>query len=404
MTARACRLVWSSALLSDSGFARRRWSSSFFRFFTPTLSSSGFCSSRSTSIRIRNGGSRLRATLASSVSEEAGDNIDLATTIYEQVAGDADYPVSMLAEEEAHGMVKESHLCGSKNAVEELLGNAEKVRGLMRMERKPDLSKADEPVDMSCSQLVEDAAGKRWFPYLDAFRTGDTTLTCAEILESIEPRLLYARKERLKNVVKNRSYSVCLVVEGLTDFGNVSAAFRSADALGFQSVHVISRDSSKRYRENRNVSMGSEKWLDLELWNSTQDCFKVLKSRGYRIATACVGTDVVSIHDIDWTIPTAIVVGNEHSGISEEAGQLADLHCCIPMMGMVDSFNVSVAAGIIMHHAVRDRSARLGFHGDLTPEESKILLAEFYLRHRKDSVSIAHEFAKRKLVQQMAKL
>ncbi|CAN6470131.1 unnamed protein product [Victoria cruziana] len=401
MTARACRLIWYSPLVSVSGFVGRRCSSSFVHCFAPILPSPG---SRTTSVLIRNSGSRLIAALASSIPEEGGDNIGLATTIYEQVDKDTDHPVSTLAEEEADGMVKENHFCGSMNAVEELLSDAEKVRGLVRMERKPDLSKGNESVDMSYSQSVEDAARKRWFPYLDSFRTGDTTLNSAEILEAIGPRLLYSRKDRLQNVVQSRSYSVCLVVEGLTDFGNVSAAFRSADALGFQSVHVISRDSSKRYRENRNVSMGSEKWLDLELWNSTQDCFKVLKSRGYRVATACVGSHTVSIHDIDWTIPTAIVVGNEHSGISEEAGKLADLHCSIPMMGMVDSFNVSVAAGIIMHHAVCDRSARLGFHGDLTPEESQILLAEFYLRHRKDSVNIAHEFAKRKLARQMSKL
>lgn len=62
---------------------------------------------------------------------------------------------------------------------------------------------------------------------------------------------------------------------------------------------------------------------------------------------------------MDWSQPTAIVVGNEGSGISEEALELSDLYCSIPMNGMVDSFNVSVAAGIVMHHAVCDRTARL---------------------------------------------
>lgn len=51
-----------------------------------------------------------------------------------------------------------------------------------------------------------------------------------------------------------------------------------------------------RYRENRHVSMGAEKWLDIELWDSPQDCFQVLKSRGYRIATTHVGMDAVFIN------------------------------------------------------------------------------------------------------------
>ncbi|KAJ4707377.1 tRNA guanosine-2'-O-methyltransferase [Melia azedarach] len=114
------------------------------------------------------------------------------------------------------------------------------------------------------------------------------------------------------------------------------------------------------------VSMGAEKWLDIELWDSPQECFSVLKSRGYRIATTHVGMDAVSIYDMDWSCPTAIVVGNENRGISDEALKLSDLHCSIPMKGMVDSFNVSVAAGIVMHHAVCDRTSRLGCHGDLT--------------------------------------
>lgn len=142
--------------------------------------------------------------------------------------------------------------------------------------------------------------------------------------------------------------------------------------------------------------MGAEKWLDIELWDSTKECFKMLKSRGYRIATTHVGMDAVSIHDLDWSCPTAIVVGNENRGISDEALELSDLHCSIPMAGMVDSFNVSVAAGILMHHAVCDRISRMGRHGDLTVEECQILLAEFSLRHNSSMISIVEDYAKRK--------
>ncbi|XP_015694918.2 tRNA (guanosine(18)-2'-O)-methyltransferase [Oryza brachyantha] len=246
---------------------------------------------------------------------------------------------------------------------------------------------------------------RRWFPYLDAFRAaeGVVELGSREVVEVLEPHILEARRERIRRAVESRSYSVCLVVEGLSDFGNVSAAFRSADALGVQSVHVISCDNNKRYRDNRHVSMGAEKWLDIELWNSTAECFDALKRRGYRIATTYLGNDSVSVYDMDWSHPTAIVVGNELMGISDAALKLSDLHCSVPMKGMVDSFNVSVAAGILMHHAVCDRVSRLGHHGDLLPDESRILLAEFYLRHRESTAGIVHEYAKRKAGNFMAK-
>ena len=108
--------------------------------------------------------------------------------------------------------------------------NNDSVSKLMKMERK--------------STPCTDNYG-RWFPYLDKFCANGVYLDSAEVLEVLDPLLLDVRKERFRNVVKHRSYGICLVVEGLTDFGNVSAAFRSADALGFQSVHVISCGSKR---------------------------------------------------------------------------------------------------------------------------------------------------------------
>ncbi|MED6124246.1 hypothetical protein PIB30_057235 [Stylosanthes scabra] len=271
----------------------------------------------------------------------------------------------------------------SDDTVKQLLTNHDGVSRLMKMERKP--------------LLFQPQSHPRWFPYLDRFSCENGyVISSGEIIDAVGSVMSEERRERFKNVVRNRSYSVCLVVEGLCDFGNVSAAFRSADALGVQSVHVVSCDANKRYRDNRHVSMGAEKWLDIELWDSTKECFQMLKSRGYRIATTHLGMDTVSIYDMDWSCPTAIVVGNENRGISEEALQLSDLHCSIPMNGMVDSFNVSVAAGILMHHAVCDRISRMGHHGDLTEEERQILLAEFSLRHSNSAISIVQDYAKRK--------
>ncbi|KAL6526385.1 hypothetical protein OROMI_030025 [Orobanche minor] len=233
-----------------------------------------------------------------------------------------------------------------EHTVQELLSkDKDDISRLMRMERRP-------------SNGDESNRGIRWFPYLDKYKAIDAHLSSDEVLEAIDPYITDVRKERFRNVVCNRSYSVCLVVEGLSDFGNVSAAFRSADALGIQSVHVVSCDTSRRYKDNRHVSMGAEKWLDIEVWSSVRECFENLRARGYRIATAYLGTDAVSVYDVDWSCPTAIVVGNELRGVSEEALELSDVNCSIPMRGMVDSFNVSVAAGLLMHHAVCDRTLR----------------------------------------------
>lgn len=140
--------------------------------------------------------------------------------------------------ENGNNLIDDENDTPSKDNVEKLLTNPDDVTQFMKMER-------------SC--MVNDGVGsmeslsnKRWFPYLDRYKCGDVYLSSSEVVEALSPYLMEERKERFVNVVKNRSYSVCLVVEGLSDFGNVSATFRSADALGVQSVHVVSCDSSKR--------------------------------------------------------------------------------------------------------------------------------------------------------------
>ncbi|PIA39490.1 hypothetical protein AQUCO_02600143v1 [Aquilegia coerulea] len=332
-----CKTLVRSSILSLEHQIRRKKpnfsliSHQSFRFFSN--SSSNFCFASSFSAN--QGSSRRYGCVAREISNELTDS-----HLVESVSKDL-----ILKDEE-----EEETEDFNRDRIEELLTSKEKdIARLMKMERRL-------TIDKNSSSGGGDS---RWFPYLDMFKAGYSCLTSNEILEAVNPLILDVRKERMKKVVQNRSYSVCLVVEGLTDYGNVSATCRSADALGFQSIHVVSCDSSKRYRDNRHVSMGAEKWLDIEVWNSTQECFNVLKSRGYRIATTHVGMDAVSIYDMDWSVPTAIVVGNESRGISQEALELSDMHCSIPMRGMVDSFNVSVAAGILMHQAVCDRTSRL---------------------------------------------
>jgi hypothetical protein len=87
---------------------------------------------------------------------------------------------------------------------------------------------------------------QRWFPYDDCFKVDEKTLTSSEVISTLSPYLADERKQRIKEVITNRTYSVCIAVEGLLELGNIAAVFRSADALGFQSVHVISSDSKKK--------------------------------------------------------------------------------------------------------------------------------------------------------------
>ncbi|KAL3629418.1 hypothetical protein CASFOL_026640 [Castilleja foliolosa] len=313
----ACKTLIRTSLSSLRFPARTRDSTIRSSFSSPFSTYSGFRIKSKKPFSISRSYSSAKAVVPLEVSDSTEDNVTIETP-------------------------KNSN----KHTVRELLSkDKDDISRLMKMERRFSNGNGNEFEDDKKGQ-------KRLFPYFDKYNSGDACLCSSEVLEAIDPIIMDVRKEKFRNVVDNRSYSVCLVVEGLTDFGNVSAAFRSADALGIQSVHVVSSDSSRRYKDNRHVSMGAEKWLDIELWDSIRECFENLKARGYRIATSHLGKDAVSVYDVDWSCPTAIVVGNELRGTSEEALELSDVHCSIPMRGMVDSFNVSVAAGLLMHHAV----------------------------------------------------
>lgn len=207
---------------------------------------------------------------------------------------------------------------------------------------------------------------------------GSASYSAREVIETLGPLLLDARRARIAEVVAGRTCSVVPVMESLYDRGNVSAVLRSAEALGYQVVHNI--DTSLKFKEAIRVTQGAEKWLDVNVWEDTETCLRRLKAQGYRIL-ATHFDHARPLDDIDFSTPAAIVFGNEKDGISDTVLEAADERIVLPMVGFTQSFNISVAAALCLYHIQQDRIRRLGRHGDLSEEEQTCLTAEFYLRH-----------------------
>lgn len=215
------------------------------------------------------------------------------------------------------------------------------------------------------------------FPHPDTIEVDGHYYTPEEIIHELSPWLTEHRKRRIDEVILNRTYSLTPVLEGLYDVGNMNAVLRTAEGLGIQSVHII--ETSAKYKEANRVTQGSEKWLDIFRWKSTTECLDYLKGRGYRIFVTILEHSR-RIEEVDFTQPSAIVLGNEHAGVSPEAVQWADECISIPMYGFTQSFNISVATAIILYHALNQRKAILGQQGDLTEKERQILKARYYLK------------------------
>jgi tRNA (guanosine-2'-O-)-methyltransferase len=211
-----------------------------------------------------------------------------------------------------------------------------------------------------------------------------------QIVEALRPYLTDARAERIEGVLKGRTYTVVPVVDGIVNTGNVSAVMRSAEGLGFQGFHAI--EAAVGHKRSERTARGADKWLDVQRWTSPADCAAYLRNHGYRIVVTHLEA-AIPIEQIDFTRKTAVVFGNEQQGVSEEMLRLADQRCVVPMVGFVESFNISVAAAIVLYHAYRDRLTRQGYHGDLTEAEREGLRALYYLRSISSSEKILERIA-----------
>lgn len=231
------------------------------------------------------------------------------------------------------------------------------------------------------------------FPAASHYTLGGQTYTAREVIAALSHRLTPERLARIQAVVAERTRCIVPVLEGLYDRGNVSAVIRSAESLGYQHLHII--DTSPRFMNARRVSQGAEKWVELREWQATEPCVAALRDQGYRIAVAHLDAEAVPLRTVDPCIPTALFFGAEHAGPSEALLAASDLRVLIPMSGFTQSFNISVAAAIMLHDLRERRIARLGQHGDLTADEQEALTAAYCLRSVPQAEAWLSEYAKR---------
>lgn len=158
---------------------------------------------------------------------------------------------------------------------------------------------------------------------------------------------------------------------------NVSAIIRTADAVGVHQVYAVW--PTPRMRTLVSSAAGSNSWVSVKTHPTIADAVTHLKGRGMQILATHLSARAVDFREIDYTRPTCILLGQEKTGITEEALALADQDIIIPMIGMVQSLNVSVAAALILYEAQRQRQNAGMYrrdHSALDAEEQQRLLFE----------------------------
>lgn len=147
--------------------------------------------------------------------------------------------------------------------------------------------------------------------------------------------------------------SLVVVLERVEKPGNLGAILRSADAAGVSAV-IVCDPLTDLYNPNLIRSSVGAIFSVPCVACSSEACISFLKAKGIQILTAQL-QDSSLYYDIDMRRPTAVVMGTEATGLTDQWRQAADAHIRIPMLGRIDSLNVSVSAAILMYEAVRQR-------------------------------------------------
>lgn len=143
-------------------------------------------------------------------------------------------------------------------------------------------------------------------------------------------------------------------MENIHDPHNVSAIFRTCDAVGIPNVNLVYNYETFP-RIGKKSSASAFKWVDKEKYKTIEECYSELQKNGFKIFASSLSGNSKNLYELNLAQKAAIVVGNEHRGVSDEAARLADETFLIPQFGMVQSLNVSVATAVILYEAMRQR-------------------------------------------------
>ena len=190
-------------------------------------------------------------------------------------------------------------------------------------------------------------------------------------LEFLRPFITPHKREVIRANLLRRTRFLTIVLEDLFHAHNASACLRSCDGFGVQDVHIIENENP--HVLNSDIELGSAQWLTLNRYctaeNNTLACLSRLREDGYQLAATSLKADALALEDFQPTQKTALLFGREMEGLSDSALEQADLHLRIPMFGFADSFNISVAVAICLHH-ITWKLRRSAIDWSLSEEES----------------------------------
>ncbi len=217
--------------------------------------------------------------------------------------------------------------------------------------------------------------------------------TVAEMTQYLSNFILDERRDRIAEVLKERTRHITIVVEDLFQTQNISAVMRSCECFGIQDIHIV--EGENEFSIHNTISMGSDKWLTRHHYppapNNMVDCISNLKAKGYEVVATLPDEKSCFIEQLPVDKPLAFLFGTELTGLSEDAIKHADRTVKIPMYGFTESFNISNSVAIIAHYFI-EKIRNSGVAWQLPANEHDELLLEWYKKTVKASEEILERF------------
>ncbi len=171
-----------------------------------------------------------------------------------------------------------------------------------------------------------------------------------------ESMLSEDRVNRIKNLLNKKQPDLHIFMDNVHDSHNISAIIRSSEAIGLLELYYTSYDN-RVMKIHKTITQGSHKWIEVtKIDNNNRLSFLEQKQKeGYQIVATSLSKSSISYTKIDYTKPTIVVVGNEKDGVDKDILNISNHQIIIPMVGMAQSLNVSVATAVILFEAKRQR-------------------------------------------------
>lgn len=201
------------------------------------------------------------------------------------------------------------------------------------------------------------------------------------------------RLARAEAILATRRRGIAIVLEDTHDPHNISAVFRTCEALSVQDVHIVAQNQAPAH-VNKDVSLGAQQWLTLHRHVGAENAVSALRATGYRIFVSHLCADAVPLPELPRDARAAYVFGNERDGISPTWLENADARFVIPTSGFTGSLNLSVAAALTVYDRMLNPAANGVVDGDLDDDERAQLRATWYERLAHGSARLEQEFAR----------